>query len=67
MVFICRQAINHMIFISSRKGSENVYLQVESLGLGTVAIGAFHDEEVGKILGLSKEKPLLIMPVGRAR
>lgn len=47
--------------------SENTYLQAESLGLGTVAIGAFHDEEVGKILGLSKEKPLLIMPVGKTR
>ena len=47
--------------------SENVYLQAESLGLCTVAIGAFHDKEVEKILGLSKEEPLLIMPVGRIR
>jgi SagB-type dehydrogenase domain len=25
---------------------ENIYLQVESLGLGTVAVGAFHDDEI---------------------
>ncbi|MCY0891662.1 MULTISPECIES: SagB/ThcOx family dehydrogenase [Pyrobaculum] len=45
---------------------QNVYLQATALGLGTVAVGAFNDEEVARILGLSeRETPLYIMPVGR--
>ncbi len=47
---------------------ENIYLQATALGLGTVTIGAFHDEEVQRILTLpSEQKPLYIMPVGRPR
>jgi SagB-type dehydrogenase family enzyme len=44
--------------------AENVYLQAESLGLGTVFLGAFEDEEVKKALGI-EEEPLAIMPVGK--
>jgi SagB-type dehydrogenase family enzyme len=43
---------------------ENIYLQAESLGLGTVFIGAFDDEQVKQVLGI-EEEPLGIMPVGR--
>ncbi len=43
---------------------ENIYLQCESLGLGTVFIGAFEDEEVKKVLGITEE-PLAIFPVGK--
>lgn len=43
---------------------ENIYLQAETLGLGTVFIGAFEDEKVKKVLGI-KEEPLGILPVGR--
>ena len=43
---------------------QNVHLQAESLGLGTVVVGAFSDWEVKKILKI-KEEPLCIMPVGR--
>jgi SagB-type dehydrogenase family enzyme len=42
---------------------ENVHLQCEALGLGTVMIGAFHDDRVKKLLGIAQE-PLYIMPVG---
>ena len=44
---------------------QNVYLQATALGLATVAIGAFNDEEVRQVLRLDKQyKPLYIMPVG---
>ena len=43
---------------------QNVYLQVEALELGTVAIGAFHDESVKRLLGV-EEDPLYIMPIGK--
>ncbi len=45
---------------------ENIYLQGTALGLGTVAIGAFHDNLVKDVLKLPEEQnPLYIMPVGR--
>ena len=44
---------------------QNIYLEATNLGLGTVAVGAFYDDEVGKILGVGPdEHPLYIMPVG---
>jgi SagB-type dehydrogenase family enzyme len=43
---------------------ENIYLQAETLGLGTVFLGAFEDEKVKKVLGV-KEEPLGIMSVGK--
>jgi len=44
---------------------ENIYLEATSLGLGTVAVGAFYDDEVANILQLPESvKPLLVMPVG---
>jgi len=45
---------------------QNIYLQATALGLATVAIAAFHDEEARKVLRLDKPyKPLYIMPVGK--
>lgn len=45
---------------------QNVYLQCEALGLGTVMVGAFQDETVKKLVGSSGD-PLYLMPVGRPR
>ncbi|WP_297508335.1 SagB/ThcOx family dehydrogenase [Thermococcus sp.] len=42
---------------------ENIYLEATSLGLGTVAVGAFDDERVAEILG-TLGSPLYIFPVG---
>jgi len=45
---------------------QNIYLQATALGLATVAIGAFYDEQVRQVLRLDKQyKPLYIMPVGK--
>jgi SagB-type dehydrogenase family enzyme len=45
---------------------QNVHLQAVALGLATVEIGAFRDEELREILDLEEQiKPLYIMPMGR--
>ena len=45
---------------------QNVYLQAVSLDLGTVAVGAFSDSEVKKVMGMKNgEYPLYIMSVDR--
>jgi len=45
--------------------AENVHLQAVALGLASVPVGAFDDDKVARLLGLSsEEKPLYIIPVG---
>ena len=47
---------------------ENIYLQAEVLNLGTVVVGAFHDDKVQRVLNMAdREIPLAIMPVGKVR
>lgn len=43
--------------------TQNIYLQCESLNLGTVAVGAFNDKKVKLLLEI-KEEPLMIVPLG---
>jgi len=43
---------------------QNISLQVNALGLGTVMIGAFEDKQVKEVLGI-REEPLYIIPVGK--
>ncbi len=45
---------------------QNVHLQCEALGLGTVMIGAFVDSAVQRVLGI-RLAPLYIMPFGYKR
>lgn len=45
---------------------ENIHLQAVALGLATVEVGAFRDEEVRETLGVEEHvKPLYIMPIGK--
>jgi len=47
--------------------AQNVYLQAEALGLGTVTVGAFQDEEIAQALALPPAfRPLYVMPIGRS-
>jgi len=56
------------VHLEAGHAAQNVYLQVVSLGLGAVVVGAFYDEEVKQILNLADdETPLYIMPVGKPR
>ena len=45
--------------------AENIYLEAAALNLGTVAVGAFDDKEVERVLGLpAAHEPLYVMPIG---
>jgi len=53
------------VHMEAGHASQNIYLQAASRGLGTVAIGAFHDDQVHEILLMDTgEEPLYLMPVG---
>ncbi|HDS45243.1 MAG TPA: SagB/ThcOx family dehydrogenase [Methanomicrobia archaeon] len=54
------------VYMEVGHAAQNVYLQAESMDLGTVTIGAFDDAEVQQLVGMQEqERPLCIMPVGR--
>lgn len=53
------------VYIDLGHAAQNIYLQATALKLGTVAVGAFQDEDVASVLSLSEEEsPLYIMPIG---
>ena len=44
---------------------QNVSLMALSLGLGTVTVGAFKDDELARVLRLEEGlKPYYVMPIG---
>ncbi|WP_048147809.1 SagB/ThcOx family dehydrogenase [Palaeococcus ferrophilus] len=51
------------VHIDAGHMGQNIYLQATALGLGTVAVGAFRDEEVREVLNVPGD-PLYIFPVG---
>lgn len=54
------------VHIEVGHAGQNLFLQAEVLGLGTVVVGAFDDDEVAEVLNLpSGVEPLILMPVGR--
>lgn len=56
------------VHMEAGHAAQNVHLQAVSLNLGTVAVGAFEDEPMKKLLTLpAEEQPLYLLPVGRPR
>jgi len=56
------------VLIEAGHAAQNVYLQAEALGLGTVIVGAFEDEPLGRLLRLPPgQRPVGLMPVGRRK
>lgn len=54
------------IYMEAGHSSQNIYLMATSLNIGTVAVGAFIDEEIKEILKLDiDEYPLYLMPLGK--
>lgn len=56
------------VYMEAGHAAQNVYLIATALGLATVAVGAFDDDIVARILNLPHtEHPLYIMPIGIPR
>jgi SagB-type dehydrogenase family enzyme len=54
------------VHMEAGHAAENVFLQAVSLGLGTVVIGAFYDDDVKKVMQLGRsEEPLYLIPFGK--
>jgi SagB-type dehydrogenase family enzyme len=53
------------VYIEAGHIAQNIHLEAVALGLGSVPIGAFSDEQVKKVLSLPDNcQPLYIIPVG---
>ncbi|MEE9371331.1 MAG: SagB/ThcOx family dehydrogenase, partial [Sedimentisphaerales bacterium] len=56
------------VYMEAGHAAQNVHLQAEALGLGSVAVGAFDDTSVSKVLSLpDKLEPIYMVVVGYYR
>jgi SagB-type dehydrogenase family enzyme len=56
------------VYMEAGHAAQNVHLQAESLGLGSVAVGAFDDASVSKVLSLQDyTEPIYMVVVGYCR
>lgn len=64
-----RERAQRYIVLETGHIAQNIYLVATSLGLGSCAIGAFHDEDFNLLLGLDgkEESVIYIMVVGKIR
>ncbi|MEM0268085.1 MAG: SagB/ThcOx family dehydrogenase [Candidatus Korarchaeum sp.] len=52
------------VYMEAGHVGQNIYLQATALGLGTVAVGAFYDDQLKSVVGCD-EYPVYLFPVGR--
>lgn len=56
------------VYMEAGHAGQNIYLAVANLGLSTVEVGAFIDEQVKQVLSLDRDyTPLSVMPIGYAK
>lgn len=54
------------VYMEAGHAAQNVHLQAEALGLGSVAVGAFDDASVSKVLSLPEQlAPVYMVVVGK--
>ena len=54
------------VYMDTGHACQNVHLQAVSMGLGTVVLGAFRDEDVKRLVRMPDEEiPVALMPVGK--
>jgi len=51
------------LYLDAGHAGQNIYLQCEALGIGTVAVGAFDDDALARLVG-SREVPIYVFPIG---
>ena len=56
------------VYMEAGHAAQNVHLQAEALGLGSVAVGAFDDSSVSKVLSLPNDlEPIYMVVIGHRR
>jgi len=56
------------VYMEAGHAAQNVHLQAEALGLGSVAVGAFDDSSISKVLSLPNDlEPIYMVVVGYYR
>jgi SagB-type dehydrogenase family enzyme len=53
------------VHLEAGHAAQNLCLQAETLGIGSVVIGAFSDKDVASLLRSPGQQPLYLIPLGR--
>jgi len=62
------QRARRYVELEAGHAAQNLLLEAVALGLGAVPVGAFSDDAVARVVGLTAgERPLYLIPVGRPR